>query len=43
MAQLWSYRVTQETQSYANSMTCPDSDRLEILRGALAVLLEDLK
>ena len=30
----------QRQIAYANSLTCPDSDRLEILRGALKILIE---
>jgi len=30
----------QKQIAYANSLTCRDSDRLEILRGALVILLE---
>lgn len=31
----------QRQIAYTNSLSCPDSDRLEILRGALVVLLSD--
>lgn len=30
----------QRQITYANSLTCPDSERLVILRGALVILLE---
>lgn len=30
----------QKQIAYANSLNCPDSDRLEILRGALKILIE---